>query len=186
MIELHLDNAQWKLLGERVKRAGSNAPKALMRAINHTGKKAKTQMVRSLATQTGLPIKTTRKALRDKTAGVGGAYTISSKGGNVRLKFFKAKETRRGVSAAPWNKRQTFAGTFMRGGHFPNRKSIGLGGAVVRRAGGGRYPMKTVKSGLYIPKEMVTGATEQAFYSTARSELGPRLAHELGFMIGKL
>ncbi len=185
MIELHLDAAQWKQLGDRVSKAGANAPKALMRAINHTGKKAKTQMVRTLANQTGLPIKTTRKALKDKSAGVGGAFTITSKGGNVRLKFFKAKETRAGVSAAPWNKRKTYAGTFMKGGRFPKRKDIGLGGAVVKRAGAGRYPLRTQKSGLFIPKEMVSGATEQAFYSTAQRELPPRLAHELGFIIGK-
>lgn len=186
MIEINIDNAQWQRLGDKIAKAGGNAPKALMRAINHTGKKAKTQMVRALADQTGLKIKTTRKALKEKTAGVGGAYTITSGGGNIRLKFFKAKETRGGVSAAPWNKRTTYAGTFMRGGRFPKRKDIGMGGAVLRRAGAGRTPLKTVKSGLFIPKEMVKGATANAFYSTAQRELPPRLAHELGFVIGKL
>jgi minor tail protein Z (GPZ) len=185
MIELNLNVDQWKALGDKVAKAKGNAPKALMRAINHTGKKAKTQMVRSLAQQTGLPLKTTRKALKEKTAGVGGAFIITSKGGNVRLKFFKAKETKRGVSAAPWNKRRVYPGTFMRGGHFPNRKDLGMGGAVVRRAGSSRYPMRTQKSGLFIPKEMVSGATESAFYQTAQRELPPRLAHELGFVIGK-
>ena len=186
MIELKIDAAQWKMLEERVGKAGKNAPKALMRAINHTGKKAKTQMIRALVSQTGLKAKTMRKALKDKSAsGAGGSYVIYSKGGNVRLKFFGARETRGGVSAAPWNKRKVFAGTFMRGGRFPKRKDIGMGGAVLRRAGAGRLPLKTVKSGLYIPKEMVSGSSEAAFYSTAQRELAARLAHELGFMIGK-
>jgi hypothetical protein len=185
MIELDLNVAQWRDLERRVGAAGKNAPKALMRAINHTGKKAKTKMVRALADQTGLPLKTTRKALREKTAGVGGAYTIESKGGNIRLKFFKAKETRAGVSAAPWNKRRVYPSTFMRGGRFPKRKDLGMGGAVLQRTGRGRTPLRTVKSGLFIPKEMVTGQTAGAFYDTARRELPPRLLHELGFVLGK-
>jgi hypothetical protein len=186
MIEIKIDATQWKNLEARVAKAGSNAPKALMRAINHTGKKATTQMVRALADQTGLKIKTTRKALKTKTAsGPGGAFTISSKGGNIRLKFFKAKETRKGVSASPWNKRRTYAGVFMRGGRFPKRVDLGLGGATVKRAGSARYPLKTVKSGLWLPTEMVRDKTANAFYSTAARELPPRLIHELGFVIGR-
>ena len=48
MIELHLDNRYWIKLGERVQAAGKNSPKALQRAINHTGAKARTQMIRAL------------------------------------------------------------------------------------------------------------------------------------------
>jgi hypothetical protein len=185
MIEIKIDDRQWVQLGERVKAAGANAPKALTRAINHTGKKATTQMVRALADQTGLKIKTTRKALKTKSAsGPSGAFVITSRGGNIRLKFFKARETRKGVSAAPWNARRVYAGTFMKGGRFPNRVDLGLGGAVVRRAGGGRYPLKTQRSGLFIPTEMVKGQTAGAFYGTAQAELPKRLLHELGFILG--
>lgn len=185
MIELKIDASQWKELERRVGAAGKDAPKALQRAINHTGNKAKTKMQRALADQTGLPIKTTRKALKTKSAGVGGAFVITSKGGNVRLKFFKPRETRKGVTAAPWNKRTLYAGAFTKGGRFPNRKDIGLGGAVVKRVGAARVPIKTQKSGLFIPKEMVAGKTAQAFYGTAQSELPPRLLHELGFILGR-
>lgn len=185
VIELKLDISQWEALGAKVQAAGKSAPKALTRAINHTGNKATTQMVRALAEQTGLKIKTTRKALRKKNAsGAGGAFTITSRGGNIRLKFFKARETRKGVSAAPWNKRRTYAGVFMRGGHFPNRVDLGMNGATVKRAGSARYPLKTVKSGLFIPTEMIKGASAAAFFNTAQRELPPRLMHELGFVLG--
>lgn len=185
MIEIKINDAQWRQLADRVQAAGANAPKALTRAINHTGKKATTQMVRALADQTGLKPKTTRKALKTKNAsGPSGAFTITSRGGNIRLKFFKARETRKGVSAAPWNNRRVYAQTFMRGGHFPKRVDLNMGGAVVRRAGGSRYPLKTQRSGLYIPSEMVKGQTAGAFYSTAQSELPARLLHELGYLLG--
>lgn len=186
MIELKIDASKWQELERRVSKAGVNAPKALMRAINHTGAKAKTQMVRALAAQTGLPIKTTRKALKTKGANsAGGSFVIHSKGGNIRLKFFKARETRKGVKASPWNRARVYPGTFMKGGRFPRRVGLNMGGAVLRRAGGARLPLKTQKSGLFIPKEMVKDQTAQAFYGTAQRELPKRLMHELGFIIGR-
>jgi len=181
MIELHISDAQWIELGQRVQAAGQNAPRALTRAINHTGKKARTQMVRALADQTGLKLKVTRKALKTKNAsGVNGSFVIRSEGGNIRLKFFKARETRKGVVASPWNKRTTYAGVFMKGGRFPKRVDLGMHGATVYRAGKARYPLKTQKSGLFIPTEMVKAQTAAAFYNTAQRELPPRLLHELG------
>lgn len=189
MISVHLDNTRWRKLQTNVEAVGTGSQQfklAMTRALNHTGNKARTQMKRTLAQQTGLKIKTTDRALKTKRAFGGSAFVIWSQGGNVRLQFFGARETRKGVIAAPWNRRKTFAGAFMRGGKFPNRKDIGLGGAVVRRAGASRYPMKTQKSGLFIPNEMVTGQTEGAFYNTAERELPPRMMHELRFLFGKL
>jgi hypothetical protein len=171
----------------------------MIRAVNHTGDKARTQMRRVLVTQTGLTMKTIRKAVTSKKAFNGSNYEIKSKGGDVRLMFFGARETRKGVSAAPWNKRQVYAGTFMKGGQFatakqhagwhppltkPGRKDLKMGGAVLRRAGKGRLPLRGVKSGLFIPTEMVTGSSEAAFYSTVESQLPDRLAHELYRVLG--
>jgi hypothetical protein len=164
--------------------AGKNAPLALIRAVNHTGDKARTQMRRVLVDQTGLTMKTIRNAVKSKRALNGGAYEIKARGGDVSLMFFKARETRKGVSAAPWNKRQVYPRAFMKGGHFPNRSGIVAGGAVVRRAGKGRYPLHGVKSGLFIPTEMVSGASEAVFYATVESQLPDRLAHELYRVLG--
>ena len=73
--------------------AGKNAPLAMIRAVNHTGDKARTQMRKVLVTQTGLKRKTIDKAVISKRAFNGGAYVIKSKGGNIRLKYFGARET---------------------------------------------------------------------------------------------
>ena len=42
------------------------------------------------------------------------------------------------------------------------------------------------RSGLYIPDEMVTGASAAAFNSTAASELPARVEHELGRILGSI
>lgn len=164
--------------------AGKNIPLVINRAINHTGDKARTQMRNVLVGQTGLKRKTIVKAVKSTKAFGSGAYTIYSRGGNIRLKFFGARETRRGVTAAPWNARRLYAGTFMKGGRFPNRVGLNMGGAVFQRTGQGRSPIKAVKSGLFIADEMVSGASEQAFNTTVERELPPRLAHELYRVLG--
>lgn len=180
-MDIHFDLSSFKVAGQHFADAAKQAPDATRRAINHTGDKAKTAMRVVLVNQTGLKRKTINKAVTSTRASSkgGGSYVIKSKGGNIRLQFFKAKETRAGVSAAPWNKRSIYAGTFIKGGRFPNRVGLKMGGAVLIRAGGSRYPLKTVKSGLFIAEEMVTGQSAQAFYSVVSRDLPARIAHEI-------
>ena len=184
-----LDATSIARLGNRIGAAGKNAPLALARAINHTGDKAKTQMTRALVLQTGLKRRTIVKALRVSKAGSGGlTYTIRSSGGNVGLKHFGARETRAGVSAAPWSRRSVYDHTFMKAGWWPRRVTKGnWNGQVFERAGtrtnSGMDRFVKVKSGLFIPKEMVEGASAAAFSSAVASDLPGRLEHELGRLI---
>lgn len=164
--------------------AGKNVPLILNRAVNHTGAKALTQMRIVLVGQTGLKRKTINKALKATKAFGPGAFTIKSRGGDVRLKFFGARETRKGVSAAPWNQRRVYAGTFIKGGRFPKRITLRMGGQVFKRIGRARMPIKGGKSGLFIPDEMVIGASQAAFYSTVERDLPGRIAHELYRVLG--
>lgn len=184
-LTIHFDTAAIARASNLFHAAGKNAPLALIRAINHTGDKARTQMRRVLVQQTGLTAKTINKAVTPKHAFNGGAYEIKSKGGDIRLKFFKARETQAGASAAPWNKRAVYAGTFMKGGKFPKRVALRTGGGnVFKRTGSGRKPIAVQRSGLFIPTEMVTGSSEAAFYSTIESQLPNRIAHELYRVLG--
>lgn len=184
MISVKIDAADFNRVGNLIAAAGRKAPLAITRAVNHTGDKARTQMRRVLVPQTGLKMKTIRKAVTSTRSFNGGDYVIKSSGGNIRLKFFKARETRKGVSAAPWNKRRVYGGSFMKGGRFPKRVALNMGGAVIARAGAGRTPLKTIKSGLFIPEEMVKGQSAAAFYSTVEANLPGRLAHELLRVMG--
>ena len=186
MLEVKLDPAQLEKLGNLIGAAGKGAPAALARAINHTGDKAKTAMTRALTVQTGLQRKVIVKALRVNKATAGSlSYTIRSAGGDIGLKYFGARETRAGVSAAPWGKRQVYVGAFLKGGRFPNRVALSkTNGQVMLRTGSGRTPIEKQKSGLFLPKEMVSGATALAFETIAERDLPDRLAHELARIIG--
>lgn len=183
-VSLHFDTASIARASNLFHAAGKNAPLALIRAVNHTGDKARTQMRRVLVGQTGLTMKTIRNAVTSKHAFNGGAYEIKSKGGNVRLKYFKARETSKGVSAAPWGARRVYPGTFIKGGKFPKRVALNMGGHVYKRTGTARLPIEGGRSGLFIPNEMVTGSSEAAFYSTIESQLPDRIAHELYRVLG--
>ena len=189
-LSVTLDAASIHRLGNLIGQAGAKAPAALARAINHTGNKARTKMVRALTAQTGLKRRTLVKALRTSPASAGAlTYTIRSSGGNVSLKYFGPRETAAGVSAAPWNARSVYAHSFMKAGWWPHRVVKGnWNGHVFERAGSstntGMDRFVKVKSGLYIPEEMVRGASAAAFDSAVASDLADRLAHELVRIIG--
>lgn len=179
---------------------GAQKQLVLQRAVNHTGAKALTQVSRTLARQTGLPYGTIKSALKVRKAGGASisatsrtinvsesaslVYEISSSGGDISLKYFGARETRAGVSAAPFGKRQQFAGSFIKGGRFPNRVTAnGLHGHVYRRAGKARQPLTFLDSGVVIPAEMVKGATARVFMETVTKDLPDRVMHEIGFLV---
>ncbi len=179
---------------------GAQKQLVLQRAVNHTGGKALTKVTRELARQTGLPYGTIKRALKVKKAsgaflsrssrsiavaeGASLVYEIRASGGDISMKYLGARETRGGVSAAPFGKRQVFAGTFMKAGRFPNRVAAnGLKGHVYRRAGKERTPLEFVDSGVVIPAEMVKGATAKVFMDTVTSELPDRVMHEIGYLV---
>lgn len=155
------------------------------RVINRTGDMARTQVRRTLSAQTGLKRKTIVKAVKTSRSNVATlAYSMSAKGGDVALKYFGARETRRGVSAAPWGKRQIFAGSFIMGGRFPGRVPLNLGGHVFERVGSGRVPIEKPDSGVIIPAEMVKGETARAFQTTVATVMPMRMAHEIRRLTG--
>lgn len=159
----------------------------LARALVHTGRKARTQVVRALTAQTGLKRQVLARAVREQR-GRGGdlAFILESRGGNVSLKYFKPRETRRGVSAAPWNARKVFSLTFNRSGWTwaTRRASPKLNGHVFKRQGAARLPIAKVKSALYIPDEMVSGATVDAWEQVIGRDLAGRVGHELARVLG--
>lgn len=179
---LEIDASQVEHLAELFKRAEQEAPAAIARAIRRTGDMTATRVVRALTAQTGLKRQVIARAVKKQPAGT--TYSLKTRGGNVSLKYFGARETRKGVSAAPWNRRRVFAHSFTKGGRFPKRVALKLGGQVYARTGGARTPIVKQKSGLFIPTEMVSGATKQAFLSSVATILPIRLQHELNRILG--
>ncbi|WP_018261349.1 hypothetical protein [Methylobacterium sp. WSM2598] len=197
-LSIRLDTAPLARFGNGLAAAGAKAPLVLARAANHTGDKAKTATARALVPQTGLPRTTIGKALKVTKASPGAlVYRTDAKGGDIRLKYFKARETRPGVSAAPWSRRQVFAHTFMRAGWWPHRVAKpNWNGQVFERAGsktttqhatkgkGGMDRFVVVRAGLYLPDEMVRGASVAAWRAVVDRDLEARVAHELGRVLG--
>ncbi len=155
----------------------------LSRALVRTGKKARTRVIRALVPQTGLKRATIAKAVREVRGDVGSlSFVLRTQGGNVRLKYFKARETRAGVSAAPWNVRQVYAGTFMKAGWWRSGRVVkpNWNGQVFRRVGN---KFEVVRSGLFIPEEMLKGQSAAAWQSVIDSEFERDVAHELGRLL---
>ena len=150
------------------------------RAVNWTGDRTRTRVRRALTKQTGLKAGTIRKAIKTRRSSWGTlTYTMSSFGGDISLKYFGARETRKGVSAAPFGKRQIFPGTFIKGGRFPKRVALNKGSHVFKRVGSGRLPIEKQLSGVIIPREMVRDQSADAFDKSA-VQLEARFAHEIG------
>lgn len=154
-------------------------PVVLPRIVNQVGNRAKTQVIRNLTAQTGLPRKTIVKAVGNPaTARANGrlSYEMTTRGGFVRLKYLGPKETPPGVVAKPFGKTKLYAGAFMRGGSFPKRVPVAeFGGHVFRRLDTAGRKLTQVRSEVRIPQEMTVGATKAAFESTAGPLLRERV-----------
>ena len=174
-----------KRFGKKIAELNTRFPVVLPRIVNQVGERAKTQVIRNLTKQTGLPRATIVKAVGDPNRAHRGrlSYEMVTRGGNIRLKYLSPKETRAGVTAKPWGKRTLYPGTFMRGGWWPNRVDApALQGHVWRRLNKSGTKITQARSGMFIPTEMTTGATKAAFEKIA----GPLMQQRVEAAINKL
>jgi hypothetical protein len=153
-------------------------------AVNQAGRDTKVATSRALSAQTGLKKKTTTKALKETKASASTLeYRLEGKGGDISLKHFSPRETRKGVSANPWGRREVGAGTFMKAGWFPKRVTkSNWNGQVFSRAGGKTEKMDRFskeKSGLFIPVEMVKGATAKTFEDVGLKKLDEKVLYQI-------
>lgn len=171
---------------DAVEKLGEKKAKvAYRRAINDAGRDTKTPTQRALAKQTGLKVKVTRKALVvSKASSHRLEYKLTGHGGDISLKYFMAREIRKGVSAAPFGQRQVFARHFIKGARFPNRKTLSMGGHVFEPSEAKTWGRTITKrqSGVIIPNEMVKGATAAAFERTGQAKLQEKIARHVQLM----
>lgn len=178
MLTFSLDFSAYGRLGDRYVAAAAASPKIVRRAVGRAGEQARTKMRKALVGQTGLPPRTMTKAIKGKL--FGSRYIIESKGGNVRLRFFSPRETKAGVTHKSPNRESPVAGAFIKGGRFPNRHGGPHGGkGVYSRVGPWRFPLKIVRSNVWIPREMIRGRSAEEFYAVARTVLPQRILHEI-------
>lgn len=159
----------------------------LAQALNEGGQAVRQMTVAAETQQTGLQADTIDRAQQAIIATPSSlAFTITSKGGNVRLKYFGAKEGGGGVSAHPWNKSTFYSGAFITSGRPGHRRpSPKLGGHVFQNVSGGQWhgKIKSMKSGLFIPIEMTKGRTAASFHAGASGVLATTVVSRLGALL---
>ena len=163
-------------------------PVILPRIVNQVGNRAKTQVIRNLAKQTGLPRKTIVAAVGNPATARATrlSYEMTTRGGFIRLKYLAPRETRPGVVAKPFGQPKLFAGAFIKGGRFPKRVTITrFGGHVMQRLDKAGRRLTQVRSSVRIPNEMTTGATKAAFEATAAPLLRARVEAMLTKRFGR-
>lgn len=140
----------------------------LARALNRGGDMARTKVRRSLVAQTGIAYGKIDKAMRTHKASAGNlVYTIVAKDNWSNLAAFKPRKTKGGISAAPWNKRQIFRGSFM----------VRSYGKVYARAGAERGPLVPL-FGPNLAREVMRDDALAAWQSAPRF-VQMRVEHEL-------
>lgn len=172
--------------GKRIQTLKTKFPKVLPRIVNQVGDRSKTVVIRELVKQTGLQRVVIVRAIGDPRRASSGRYIydMTTRGGNIRLKYLKPRETRKGVIARPFGKPTLFAGAFLRGGKFPDRKDVPAfnGHAYVRLNKSGTK-ITFARSGVYIPVEMTSGATVAAFHRIAAPLLDQRVSAVLDKLV---
>ena len=173
----------------RLEALGSGEGKSILaQALNEGGQAVRSATVAAETAQTRLPGDTLERAQKTIEASAGSlSYTIWSEGGNVRLKYFGAKDTGGGVTAHPWNRSTYYDRAFImsgpRGRRAPSPKLRGhvyRGVGASRRRGG---PISLVRSGLFIPTEMTKGSTAAAFDKGATTVLATTVVARLGALL---
>lgn len=184
-ISVRWADAHVKTFGRKIRELNARFPVVLPRIVNQVGNRAKTQVIRNLTAQTGLPRKTIVKAVGTPNPARPGklSYEMVTRGGNIRLKYLAPRETRPGATAIPWGKRTLFPGTFMKGGRFPNRHGGNFDGHVMRRLNTSGTRLTQARSGMFIPIEMTKGATAAAFERTAAPLLKQRVDQVLAKLL---
>ena len=160
-------------------------PRVAAQEVNKVGASAKTQVIRNLSKQTGLPRRVIVAAVGDPAQARPGklSYEMKTRGGEIRLKYFSPQETLPGVVAKPFGKKTLYDGAFMKGGAFPQRKVVArFDGHVYRRLNKSGTHITQVRSNVVIPVEMTQGATLRAFEVIA----GPLLQQRLYKVLKKL
>lgn len=185
VIETRWADANLARFGKRISELEQKFPVVLPRIVNQVGSRARTVVIRALTKQTGLDRRVIVKAvdLGLKKANRGRlSYEMVTRGGNIRLKYLRPKETASGVVASPFGKRTLYPGAFMRGGQWPDRKPVpSFDGHVMFRNGSGRH-ISFARSGVFIPTEMTQGETRAAFERVA----GPLLKERVEAALAKL
>ncbi len=160
------------------------ARQVMARGLNRAGMPTLTKVRRELARRTSAPMAIIRRQVVASKAWagvVGGTgkleFAIRASGRPLPLAVFKPREFKAGVRAKVWGRFQRFDGSFMRGGRWPARVELSMGGQVFVRTSAKRLPIERLY-GPSLPKELIEDQVVAVFNGSI-VRLGNDIAHEL-------
>ena len=176
---LHIDSSDFRVLGAALHRLPSDLKaKAFRSAVNHTGKKARTQIARLAAKYSGLPYRFTRNAAHMRLTGDDVEIRLRSKW--ISLAQLGPRQTRKGVSVRG---RGSYAGAFK----IASSKVHG-GPAVLIRKGNTSTPVRELYAAN--PAHAMGADRHGEFQRMAEqimaTDFAPRLLHEIDRRLSRL
>jgi hypothetical protein len=198
-LELNLEDEALTRFGNQIAAAGEKAPLIMAMALNKEGNKSRTEIIRAIASDTGLKPTPVRREIKTILASPNTlAYELNAKGKPIALKYFNPKEVKGGVSHTSKLDPNPYPGGFLKVGGFLSKESKGgrkrrvfrmgarratsrFGGQVMENTEGGKWAGKVqpVISKVRIDKALVEGASKAAF-----ERCGPRVIEEVGRLLG--
>lgn len=173
MLEVRVDWRTREVRELLAKLQQPRANKALSVAVNDSARQVERLAERIVAKASGLARKDTAPAIviRPFSKPSTLSATVLGRGAPIALYKFKARQTRKGVSASAWGTRRVYPGTFiatMKSGHT----------GVFRRTGPKRFPIKELW-GAGIAKTMAQDAVLEALRVEAQDRLLVNVTRQL-------
>lgn len=185
MLVVSADDAAIGRLAQDLASFGPRLPNAQALVVNRVLTRTKARVIPALVQQTGLTKRIIVKAVQMSRASPGNPRGyLWTKGGEISLRYFGAHEVNGGVQYTERGHTEVLGGHyFRRSGRSPNRFVVRKLNGQVFFSSSGKWgvgeDLRVEKSGLWIPREMVDGATRQAFLDTVAHDLPQEIAVEL-------
>ncbi|WP_375657557.1 MULTISPECIES: hypothetical protein [unclassified Bartonella] len=154
---------------------------ALRNALNTTAKQVERFTEKQVADISSAQIKRIRRGvyIKEKATARFLETDIIGSGTPIPLKFFKAKETKRGVTYKMFGKKEILPHAFIKGGSFPKRVELKkLNGNVFQRADGDQFPIAK-QEGPSIAKVMSKPEIASAIAQYANERLTENIQRQL-------
>ncbi|WP_375663133.1 hypothetical protein [Bartonella sp. CL266QHHD] len=154
---------------------------ALRNALNTAAKQVERFTEKQVADISSAQIKRIRRGvyIKEKATARFLETDIIGSGTPIPLKFFKAKETKRGVTYKMFGKKEILPHAFIKGGSFPKRVELKkLNGNVFQRADGDQFPIAK-QEGPSIAKVMSKPEIASAIAQYANERLTENIQRQL-------
>ncbi|CAK00819.1 hypothetical protein [Bartonella tribocorum] len=153
---------------------------ALRNALNTAAKQVERFTEKQVADLSSAQPKRVKKGvyIKDKATAQFLETDIIGSGTPIPLKFFKAKETKRGVTYTLFKKKEILPHGFIMGGSFPKRVELKMGGNVFQRDDGDQFPIAK-QEGPSIAKVMSKPEIASAIAQYANERLTKNIQRQL-------